>query len=154
MYDEDGIDGSFERALRAATREDATAAATVGFCAKHQRHYRSKIGCGACSDEARAQFRPPREKRDTYEEGGDSHEYVAALEARLAAAEAAQREAEERVRVLTEAILDHCEDRYGTRDYREANKNELLVFDEELYAALAPATPATDAGDAQEERNE
>jgi hypothetical protein len=100
MYDEDGIDGSFERALRAATREDATAAATVGFCAKHQRHYRSKIGCGACSDEARAQFRPPREKRDTCEEGGDPHEYVAALEARLAAAEAAQRDAEGRVRRL------------------------------------------------------
>jgi hypothetical protein len=63
---------------------------------------------------------------------------------RLATAEA-QRDAEERVRVLTELVV-RAKWRL-TRDYDA----DLI---DEIEGALAPATPATDAGDAQEGRHE
>jgi hypothetical protein len=91
-----------------------------------------------------------------------THDYaaarIAALEARLAAAEAAQRDAEERVRVLEGllgetldpigAAIHLCGGTEGGRPYWQ----QYTDLSNRIGRAIAPA--ATDAGDAQEGRHE
>jgi hypothetical protein len=93
---------------------------------------------------------------------------TSAIEARLAAAEAAQRDAEGRVRVLAEALSSLTESPPVFRDYSGTDEDTCAYCHEPLEgcegrrrgehwagckwvaarAALAPATPATEAGDA------
>jgi hypothetical protein len=101
--------------------------------------------------------RPSKEQRARL--GGEAR--IAALQARLAAAEAAQREAVERVRVLAlatrrmDGLIQRLVAELEERAPLEGSGGWQAWATEELLkdgTALAPATPATDAGDAQEGR--